>query len=168
MGRRGLSGCSTDAVTRAELARDRRNRCHDPSASHRNQESCIRIESPTQRTDVATGTSRCARRFSRRPHQRERLGLLGARSESRKAFSGSADAHVGYFINPEGVSTSSDGVARSEHRQLLLDYVHLLAVPDPTGRELRPDIRATPISRADRYSAGMIDVLTAMRREAQK
>jgi hypothetical protein len=88
-------------------------------------------------------------------------------AEAGKRFMGTSDAHVGYFINPEGVSTSSDGVARSEHRQLLRDYVHLLNVPGPTGDEIRPHIRATPISRADRYSAGMIDVLTALRREAK-
>ncbi len=87
-----------------------------------------------------------------------RAAIAGAR------FIGSSDAHVGYFINPEGLSTAADGVARSEHRALLRDYVRLLAIPDPTGTEIVPDIRATPISRADRYSAGMIPVLTAMRR----
>lgn len=77
-------------------------------------------------------------------------------------FMKSRDVHVGYYVNPTGLSTRPETRGVSEHRSIHARHAELL-LAGPVRANVRPPIAGDPpLSRADRTTRALIEDLRSV------
>jgi hypothetical protein len=80
-----------------------------------------------------------------------------------KVFLKVRDAHVSYYVNPNGLSTRPGGAGLREAIAIGMKYSALLGYPEPPEYVAVPDPQGPRLSRADRLTLSVCDQLQAMR-----